>query len=144
MQLSMHTLNPRCPALAAAGLSRGSHLSQLQRFVKEIAQLEDVYFVTMRQLLAWMQVRFLQGAGSLEACILITVRQPLAWMKSAPGACRLRLGKGGAATVGLPLLLCSRDALPRLRLVVAFCAITLVPCLPHCRLPRPPPRFRVV
>lgn len=41
----------------AAGLTRGTHQQQLQRFVKEIAQLDDVYFVTMRQLLAWMQVR---------------------------------------------------------------------------------------
>lgn len=48
-----------CAAAPAppAGLSRGTHQQQLQRFVKEIAQLDDVYFVTMRQLLAWMQVR---------------------------------------------------------------------------------------
>ena len=45
------------PPPSAAGMSRGSHLQQLQRFVKEVAQLEDVYFVTMRQLLAWMKVR---------------------------------------------------------------------------------------
>jgi hypothetical protein len=38
-------------------MTRGTHLQQLQRFVKEIAQLEGVYLVTMRQLLAWMKVR---------------------------------------------------------------------------------------
>jgi len=48
-------------------MSRGSHLQQLQRFVKEIAQLEDVYFVTMRQLLAWMKVR--SGAACGLMCL---------------------------------------------------------------------------
>ena len=50
-------------------MSRGSHLQQLQRFVKEVAQLEDVYFVTMRQLLAWMKVR-LRAAWCLGGCVV--------------------------------------------------------------------------
>ena len=47
-----------------AGLNRGSNLKQLQRFVKDVAQMNGVYFVTMRQLIAWMKAR---GAGGCLA-----------------------------------------------------------------------------
>lgn len=107
----MHVCTTRLPP---AGLTRGSNLEQLQQFVKDVAKMDGVYFITMRQLIAWMQA---SRAGMAAA---------LPWCSASAGA---RSPPPPSACLLAPPACCAHPA------VTAVLSCTRPPCLPQDPVP---------